>query len=136
MQLTFLGIDLANISCLKLVLGQLSLLLDPLLVSLCKENKLFHLFHVVLTLLVEVTHFQGFGPYMLVEVHQHVLFQSGLAVINRNAVVVSVETVNQSLNGRLVEVTQVGSCLARLLAHDHRLGLDETECINDNLALH
>lgn len=134
--LTLLRVDLADISRLQLILAQLSLLLDTLLIALRKENKLLHTLHVVLTLLVEVTHVQGLGPYVLVEVHQHVLLQSCLAVIDRNAVVVAVEAVNESLNRRLVEVTQVGRGLAGLLAHDHGLRLDETERINDDLTLH
>jgi hypothetical protein len=42
--------------------------------------------------------------------------------------------VDQSLDGRLVQVTQIGGGLSGLLTHDNRLGLDKTECIDDNLA--
>lgn len=72
---------------------------------------------------------------MLVQVHQHVLLETGLAVVDGNAVVVAVEAVDEGLNGRLVQMTQVGCCLAGLLAHDDGLWLDKTEGINDDLAL-
>lgn len=136
LELTLLGVNLADISRLQLILAQLGLFLDALLIALGKEDKLLHALHIVLTFLVEVTHVQCFGPYVLVEVHQHVLLQPCLAVIDCNAVVVAVEAVNESLNRGLVEVTQVGRRLAGLLAHNHGLRLDKTERINDDLALH
>ena len=48
----------------------------------------------------------------------------------------SVETVNESLDRRLVEVPQVGGTLTWFLAKHERLGVDESESINDDLALH
>lgn len=48
----------------------------------------------------------------------------------------SIETVDECLNRRLVEVTQVRSTLSRLLAEHERLWVDESESINDDLALH
>ena len=47
----------------------------------------------------------------------------------------SVEAVDESLDGRLVEVSQVGGTLTRFLAKHERLWVDEPESINDNLAL-
>ena len=47
----------------------------------------------------------------------------------------SVEAVDQSLNGGLVEVTQVTRALAGLLAHHEKLRVDESEGVNDDLAL-
>lgn len=73
---------------------------------------------------------------MLVQIHEHVLLESRFPVGNSNAVVVAIQTVNQSLDGGLVQMTQVGGCLAGLLAHDNGLGLDETESINNDLALY
>lgn len=134
-KLTLLGVDLADVSGLKLVLGERGLLLDPLLVTLGEADELLHALNVVLSLLVEVLHLQRLRPDVLVQVHQHVLLETGLAVVDGNAVVVAVETVDEGLNGRLVQMTQVGCCLAGLLAHDDGLWLDETEGINDDLAL-
>lgn len=132
---TLLGVDLADVSCLQLILGQLGLLLHPLLVAFGESNQLFHLIDIVLAFLMEVLHLQGFCPHMLVQVHQHVLFQASLPIVDRNAIVVAVESVDESLDRGLVQVAQVGCCLPGLLAHDDSLGLDEPEGIDDNLAL-
>jgi len=70
-----------------------------------------------------------------VKVHQHVLFECRLSVVDANAVVMSVEAVNESLNRRLVQVAQIGSTLAWLLSEHKRLRVDESECIDDDLAL-
>jgi hypothetical protein len=43
--------------------------------------------------------------------------------------------VDQSLNRRLVEVTQIRSRLTRLLSHYQRLWGDKTECVDDDFAL-
>lgn len=133
---TLLRIDLADVSCLQLVLAQLSLFLHPLLVALGKANELLHLVYIVMALLVEVIHLQSFSPHVLVQVHQHVLLQSSLPVVDRNAVVVAIQAVDESLDRGLVQVSQVRCCLARLLTHHNSLGLNETEGINDDLALH
>lgn len=133
---TLLGINLANISCLQLILAQLGLFLHALLIALCEGDELFHLVDIVMTFLVEVVHLQSLSPHMLVQVHQHVFLQPCLSVINCNAVVVTVQTVNQSLDRGFVQVAQVGCRLTRFLAHDDSLRLDETEGVNDNLALH
>lgn len=79
---------------------------------------------------------QCLGPYLLVQVHQHVLLQSRLAVVDPDAVVVSVQAVDQSLNRWLIQVTQVRCCLPGFLAHDDGLGLNQSEGVDNNLALH
>ena len=87
---TLFGIDLANISRLQLIRTELRLLLDALLVSLGQADELFHLIHIVPSLTVEIVHLQCLGPYLLVQVHQHVLLQPRLTVVDRHAVVVTV----------------------------------------------
>ena len=47
----------------------------------------------------------------------------------------SVEAVDERLNGRFVQVTQVRCALTWLLSKHERLWVDESEGINDNLAL-
>lgn len=133
---TLLGVNLAHISCLQLILAQLGLFLHPLLIALGKADELLHLVHVVLAFLVEIVHLEGLGPHMLVQIHQHVLLQPRLPIVDRDAVVVAVETVDESLDRGFVQVAQVRGCLPWFLAHHDRLGLNETESINDNLALH
>lgn len=71
---------------------------------------------------------------MLVQVHQHVLLQLGHAVVDGNAVVVSVEAVDECLDRWLVEVTDVRGRLTWLLACHESLWVDEAESIDDDLA--
>lgn len=47
----------------------------------------------------------------------------------------AIETVDKSLNRRLVEVTNIRGGLARLVAHHEGLGVDEAEGIDDDLTL-
>lgn len=42
------------------------------------------------------------------QVHEHVFFECGFAVVDTNAVVMAVEAVDQSLDGGLVEMTEIG----------------------------
>ncbi len=53
-------------------------------------------------------------PGLLVEVHQHPLFQLVLAVVDGDGVVVAVKAVDQSLDRRLLEVTQHGCGLSEI----------------------
>ena len=46
-----------------------------------------------------------------------------------------VQTVDQCLYGRLVQMTEVRSCLSGLMAHHQRGRSDEAESIYDDLAL-
>lgn len=88
--LTFLRIHLSDISRPELVVAQHCLFLDSLLVTLSKTDQLIHAVDVVLAFIVEVVHLQCLGPYLLVQVHQHVLLKPRLAVVDSDAVVVSV----------------------------------------------
>jgi len=73
---------------------------------------------------------QALGPDLLVQVHEHVFFEGGFAVVDANAVIVAVEAVNQSLDGGLVEMAQVGGGLTRFLAEHEGLGVDESEGVD------
>ena len=54
-------------------------------------------------------------PGLLVEVHQHSLFQLILSVVDGDGVVVAIQSVDQRLDGRLVQVTQhVGGLSGRV----------------------
>ena len=61
---------------------------------------------------------------MLVQVHQHVLLQCCLAIVNADAVVMSIEAVNESLDGGFVEMSQVGCALSGFLTKHERLWVD------------
>lgn len=69
------------------------------------------------------------------EVHQHVLLERGLAVVDADRVVVSVQAVNQRLDRGLIQVTQVRCALAGLLAEHQRLRVNQPECIDHDFAL-
>jgi hypothetical protein len=130
-----LRVELANVSGLKLILGQLGLLSDSLLIAVCQGHQSLEALLVLLAFVSEVLHLQGLGPDMLVEVHQHILLERRLSVIDADGVVVSVQTVDKGLDRGLVQVTQVGRALSGLLAKHKRLGVDESEGVNDDLAL-
>ena len=80
--LTFLRVDLSDVSCLQLVLGELRLLLDPLLVALSQGHQLLQPVVVPLALALEVVHQQRLCPDVLVQVHEHVLLQRRLPVVD------------------------------------------------------
>lgn len=91
---TFLGVHLSNVARLQLVRGEFCLFLDPLLVALCQRDQLLQPVLIPLALDVEVVHLQRFCPDVLVQVHEHVLLQRRLAVVNADRVVVAVEAVD------------------------------------------
>lgn len=83
---------------------------------------------------LEVLQRQSLRPIPLVQVHQHALLKLRLAVVHRDGVIVSVQAVDESLNGRLVNVTDVGRRLPWLAAGYHGLWLNETEGVDNNFA--
>ena len=46
----------------------------------------------------------------------------------------SVQAVNQTLNARFVDMSDIGRRLARFLAEDDRVGVDQSECVDDDFA--
>jgi len=69
-----------------------------------------------LLVMLEILQFQPLCPVPLVKVHKHRLFQLSLAVVDCYGIIVSVQTVNESLNRRLVDMTNIGRRLSRFLA--------------------
>jgi hypothetical protein len=132
---TLLRVHLSDVSCLELVLGELRLLLDALLVALSQGDQLLQAVVVALALALEVVHEQRLGPHVLVQVHQHVLLQRRLPVVDAYRVVVAVKAVDERLDRGLVEVADVGRRLAGLVAHHERLRVNEAEGVDDDLAL-
>ena len=133
---TLLRVHLSDVSRLELVLAQHCLLLHTLLVALSKPDQLLHAVDVVLAFVVEVVHVQCLRPYLLVQIHQHVLLKSRFAVVDPDAVVMSVQAVDQGLDRWLVQVTQVRCCLPGFLTHDDGLRLNQSEGVDNDLALH
>jgi hypothetical protein len=68
------------------------------------------------------------------EVHQHALLQLGLPVVDDDGVVMSVEAVDEGLDRWFVDVPDVRGRLTWFLAENDRVGVDETESVDDHLA--
>lgn len=73
--------------------------------------------------------------HTLITKNSYLFLQLVLAVVNDNGVVMAVETMNQRLDGRLVQVANVGGGLAGLLIEEHQLRVDGAEGVNHDLAL-
>mmetsp|Transcript_27721 Transcript_27721/g.65035 ORF Transcript_27721/g.65035 Transcript_27721/m.65035 type:complete len:332 (+) Transcript_27721:223-1218(+) len=129
-----LRVDLADVLDHDL-LGRLALLgRDPLAV---RRRQLEHPVDDGLVLggmLLEGIDLESRRPVALVEIHQHLLLQFVLAVVDDDGVVVPVEAVDEGLDGGAVEMADVGGRLARLLAEHHELRVDEAEAVDDDLA--
>lgn len=131
---TFFRVQFPYIARRQLFLGQLRLLLDPLLVTFCQTDEFLQPVLVPLGIGPEVVHLKSFRPDVLVQVHEHVLFEARLAVLDADAVVVAVQAVDERLDGRFVQVPKVGGGLAGFLAHHEGLRVDETEGVDDDFA--
>ena len=131
---TLLRIQLPDVSRLELLLAQLCLLLHAPLIPLRQADEPLQPLFVALPLAAEVVHLQRLGPDLLVQVHQHVLFQPGFPVVDANAVVMPVEAVDQRLDGGFVQVSEVRRRLPRLVAHHQGLWVDEPEGVDDHFA--
>lgn len=130
-----LGVHLAHVASAELLLGHAGLLGHALEVIIRELGQLLDVGIVALALGNEVGHLEGISPGLLVKTHQHALLEGGLAVADADAVVVTVEAVDESLDRWLVEVAQVGGGLAGLLSEHEGLWVDEAEGIDDDLAL-
>mmetsp|Transcript_40664 Transcript_40664/g.68091 ORF Transcript_40664/g.68091 Transcript_40664/m.68091 type:complete len:296 (-) Transcript_40664:132-1019(-) len=97
----------------------------------------FHDYRLVCRhVLVELLHYEPVRPHLLVQVEEHLLLQVVLAVVDPDGVVVTIETMDERLNGWFVQVTQVGGSLARFVPKHHRLRVNQPERVDHHLALH
>lgn len=85
---------------------------------------------------VRIHHRESMRPILLVQIHQHFLFQFIFAIADADGIVVAVQAVNQCLNAGFVEVSNVAGGLARFLTQHHGFGGDESESVNDNFSFH
>lgn len=69
------------------------------------------------------------------QIHQHVLLKPGLAIVDANAIVMSVKPVDERVDRWFVEMTEIGGCLSGFLIKKQRLVGDQAEGIDDNFAL-
>ena len=91
---------------------------------------------ILLLVDIEVAQFQTLCPIPFVQIHEHRLLELRFAIVHCNGVIVTIQPVNQGLNGRLVDVTNVRGCLSRLTAGDDSCLADKSECVDHNLSLH
>jgi hypothetical protein len=68
------------------------------------------------------------------QVHEHILLERGFAVPDADGIVMTIEAVDEGLDGRFVEVAEVRSRLPRFLAHHERLRVYEAESVDDDFA--
>mmetsp|Transcript_16222 Transcript_16222/g.26568 ORF Transcript_16222/g.26568 Transcript_16222/m.26568 type:complete len:280 (-) Transcript_16222:40-879(-) len=128
-----LGVQLSDVGDQELLLGEPLLILDHLLVVLGELTQGLDGVFVVGFLLGKVVEDETISPVLLVQVEKHLLLELVLAVTDADRVVIAVETMDQGLDGGLVEVTDVGSGLTGFT--DGELWADGTEGINDDLSL-
>lgn len=67
---------------------------------------------------------------------EYLLFELVFTIVDRDRVVVTIEAVYERLNGRLLQMAEIGRGLTRLVAEHHRVGVDEPKGVDDDLALH
>ena len=98
------------------------------------KNKIiyFNNFGVVLTLFFEFGNSQTRGPRFFVEIHEHLHFKFIFSVVDRHRIIVAVKAMHQSLDGRLLEMTDVRSGLSRLLSKHQNFRFDVSKCINND----
>ena len=77
---------------------------------------------------------EAITPALFIQIHEHPLLELIFPVVNGNGVVVSVEAMDQCLDGGLLEMSEHRGCLAGLLAQHHQVWVDKSECINHHFA--
>lgn len=119
----------------ELLGGERLLLLDGLVVGLGEVEHSGDGFLVVLRVELKIGDGERVHPLFLVQVEEHFLLEFVLLVGDGDGVVLTVEAVDERLDGGLVEVADVGGGLARLLPQHVGLREDEAEGVDDDLAL-
>lgn len=90
---------------------------------------------IVITVKTPISEPQSLCPIPLVEITKHALFQLGLLVVDGDGVIMAVETMDQGVNGRFVEVSNIGRRLSGLSSCHCSGRLNQAEGINDDFAL-
>ena len=93
---------------------------------------------LLVTLLVtfEILQRQSLRPISFMKIHQHRLLEVRLTIVDHDRVVVSVQAVNESLNGRFVDLANIRCRLPGFLTSEDGLWTDKTESVNHDFALH
>lgn len=85
---------------------------------------------------LEIPQFQPLGPIPLVKIHQHRLFKLGLPVIHSDRIVMPIKSVNQSLDARFINVSDVRRRLTRFLAAHDGMRVYQAEGVDNDLSFH
>lgn len=80
-------------------------------------------------MIAEIPQLQAACPVLLVEIHKHRLFDFTFPVVNRDRVVMPIQTVYQGLNAGLLDVSDIGGSLPWLNPHDDCSGRNSPESI-------
>jgi hypothetical protein len=130
-----LGVRLSNIVNHDLFITFSLFLFDAFVVRFAPFQHLVDLLLGGLSMLFEWLHGQTVRPMPLVEVHEHLLFQFILAVVNDNAVVMTVQAMDECLDRRLLQMANIAGRLTRLVTEHHQLWIDQAKAVNDDFAL-
>ena len=87
-----------------------------------------------LPMLPKIPQLQALRPIPLMQIHQHRLLQLRLPIRHSDRIIMPVQSMDESLDGRLVDVPDVRCGLARFLAHDDAVRVDEAEGVDDYFA--
>mmetsp|Transcript_33752 Transcript_33752/g.60745 ORF Transcript_33752/g.60745 Transcript_33752/m.60745 type:complete len:228 (+) Transcript_33752:240-923(+) len=119
------------------LLRRLPLLLHyPIIIILRQFQHAIHNALVLLLVFLESIHGKTRCPIPLVQIHQHLFLQFVLAVVNHDGIVVSIEAVDECLDGGFVEMTNVRRSLSRFLPQHHELRVNKAKTVDDDLPLH
>mmetsp|Transcript_24751 Transcript_24751/g.57698 ORF Transcript_24751/g.57698 Transcript_24751/m.57698 type:complete len:266 (-) Transcript_24751:471-1268(-) len=128
------GVHLPHVLHQDFFRGFAFLLLDPFIVILGEFQHFLHQFFGGLLMGFKAIDCEARSPIAFMQVHQHLFFQFVLTIINDNRIIMSVEAMNQSLNRRFLQMTNIGRGLSWLLSQHHQLGIDQAKAINHHLA--
>jgi len=84
---------------------------------------------------VEISEFEGLGPVLLMQVHKHRLLDFRLPVVDSDRVIMTVQTMDQCLNGGFLDMTNIRGGLSRFDAHYNGRSGNSPEGVDDHLAL-
>ena len=87
-------------------------------------------------MVLEVAEGETLCPVPLVKVHQHCLLELRFPVVNRDRIVVPVEAMDERLDGGLVDMPDIRRRLTRLKPLQDHGGIDQSEGVDHDLALH
>mmetsp|Transcript_10239 Transcript_10239/g.21461 ORF Transcript_10239/g.21461 Transcript_10239/m.21461 type:complete len:286 (+) Transcript_10239:190-1047(+) len=117
-------------------LRTLPLLLDnPIIIILRQTQHFIHNGLIVLLMIFKPLHRKPRRPILLIQIHEHLLLQLILPVINHNRIIMPIQPMNQCLNRRFMQMPNIRGSLPRLLPQHHQLGINQPKTIDDHLPL-